>query len=104
MSMLLAHVSQPLAYAEALLGQLSSLSRSVDDATLLGDFVQGAARLSGCELAQLYLLDATGLASKSTVSALTVGCNFVRACLAIITMNSCCSFRYARIVWYALMR
>ncbi|MBC3363628.1 sigma 54-interacting transcriptional regulator [Pseudomonas sp. SWRI154] len=58
--MLLAHVSQPLAYAEALLGQLSNLSRSVDDATLLGDFVQGAARLSGCELAQLYLLDATG--------------------------------------------
>lgn len=54
----LSHLPEPLVYAEALLAQFSSLSQSADDATLLGDFIRGAARLSGCELAQLYLLDA----------------------------------------------
>ncbi|MHC8303374.1 sigma-54 interaction domain-containing protein [Pseudomonas sp. PB3P13] len=52
-------VPQPLVYAEALLAQFSSLSRAADGAALLGDFVRGVASLSGCELTQLYLLDAT---------------------------------------------
>lgn len=52
-------VSQPLVYAEALLAQFVSLSRSADGAALLGDFVRGVTELSGCELTQLYLLDAT---------------------------------------------
>ncbi|MDO7896643.1 sigma-54 interaction domain-containing protein [Pseudomonas citrulli] len=52
-------VPQPLAYAQALLMQFSSLSRLEDGPALVGSFIQGAARLSGCELVQLYLLDAT---------------------------------------------
>ena len=52
-------VPQPLLYAEALLAQFASLSRAADGAALLGDFVRGLAGLSGCELTQLYLLDAT---------------------------------------------
>ncbi|TBU76591.1 sigma-54-dependent Fis family transcriptional regulator [Pseudomonas daroniae] len=52
-------VPQPLAYAEALLAQFASLSRAADGAGLVGDFVRGLTELSGCELAQLYLLDAT---------------------------------------------
>ncbi|MFL7963429.1 sigma-54 interaction domain-containing protein [Pseudomonas kielensis] len=53
-------LSQPLDYAEALLAQLFSLSRLADGAVLVGHFIQGVARLSGCELVQLYVLDATG--------------------------------------------
>ncbi|MCW1244724.1 sigma 54-interacting transcriptional regulator [Pseudomonas sp. SAICEU22] len=53
------HVPEPLAYAQALLAQFSSLSQTADDATLLGDFTRGTARLSGCELVQLYLSDAS---------------------------------------------
>ncbi|RON66383.1 sigma-54-dependent Fis family transcriptional regulator [Pseudomonas fluorescens] len=52
-------VPQPLVYAEALLAQFASLSRAADGAALLGEFVRGLAELSGCELTQLYLLDAT---------------------------------------------
>ncbi|PNY78761.1 sigma-54 interaction domain-containing protein [Pseudomonas fluorescens] len=52
-------VPQPLAYAEALLAQFASLSRASDGAALLGAFVRGLTELSGCELAQVYLLDAT---------------------------------------------
>ncbi|RON08111.1 sigma-54-dependent Fis family transcriptional regulator [Pseudomonas brassicacearum] len=52
-------VPQPLKYAEALLAQFASLSRAADGAALLGDFVRAVAELSGCELSQLYLLDAT---------------------------------------------
>lgn len=52
-------VPQPLLYAEALLAKFSSLSRQKDAAALLGGFVQGLADLSSCELAQIYLLDAT---------------------------------------------
>ena len=52
-------VPQPLIYAEALLAQFASLSRAADGGALLGDFVRGVAGLSGCELSQLYLLDAT---------------------------------------------
>lgn len=50
---------QPLAYAEALLEQFARLARAGDDAQLLGGLVLGLAELSGCELTQLYLLDAT---------------------------------------------
>lgn len=53
-------LSQPMEYAEALLAQFSNLSRLADGAELVGHFIQGVARLSGCELVQLYLLDATG--------------------------------------------
>ncbi|WP_296256094.1 MULTISPECIES: sigma-54 interaction domain-containing protein [unclassified Pseudomonas] len=52
-------VPQPLAYAEALMAQFASLSRATDGAALLGAFVRGLTELSGCELAQVYLLDAT---------------------------------------------
>ncbi|SFO01819.1 sigma-54 dependent transcriptional regulator [Pseudomonas sp. NFACC24-1] len=53
-------LSQPLDYAEALLAQFFSLSRLAEGAVLVGNFLQGVARLSGCELVQLYVLDATG--------------------------------------------
>lgn len=52
-------VPQPLVYAEALLDQFATLSRAMDGEALLGGFVRALAQLSGCELAQLYLLDAT---------------------------------------------
>lgn len=52
-------VPQPLTYAEALLAQFASLSRATDGAALLEAFVLGLAELSACELAQVYLLDAT---------------------------------------------
>jgi sigma-54-dependent transcriptional regulator len=52
-------VPQPLVYAETLLAQFASLSRAEDGAALLGEFLRGLAELSGCELAQLYLLDTT---------------------------------------------
>ncbi|OLU28722.1 sigma-54-dependent Fis family transcriptional regulator [Pseudomonas sp. PA15(2017)] len=54
-----AQVPQPLIYAERLLAQFASLSRASDVAALLGDFVRALTELSGCELAQVYLLDAT---------------------------------------------
>lgn len=59
MGALFEQISQPLTYAEALLAQFVSLSRVTDPARLLEEFTQGATQLSGCELAQLYLLDAT---------------------------------------------
>lgn len=52
-------VPQPLVYAEALLAQFAQLVRAPDSAALLGGLVRGLAELSGCELAQVYLLDAT---------------------------------------------
>jgi len=55
---MLKELAQPLIYAEALLTQFSCLSRAVDPAALIEDFVRGVARLSGCELVQLYLCDA----------------------------------------------
>ncbi|MEJ5057288.1 MULTISPECIES: sigma-54 interaction domain-containing protein [unclassified Pseudomonas] len=56
---MLTQVPQPLAYAEALLAQFAGLSQASDGAALLGEFVGGVARLSGCELTQLYLMDGT---------------------------------------------
>jgi sigma-54-dependent transcriptional regulator len=52
-------VPQPLAYAQALLEQFATLARAPDHAALLGAFALGLSELSGCELTQLYLLDAT---------------------------------------------
>lgn len=59
MAAIFEQISQPLAYAEALLAQFARLSQVTDAAALLGEFVKGVTQLSGCELAQLYLLDAT---------------------------------------------
>lgn len=53
------HVPKPLAYAQALLEQFASLSQAESVKVLLGDCVRSLAQLSGCELTQLYLLDAT---------------------------------------------
>ncbi len=52
-------VPEPLAYAQALLTQFAHLSQASDGSALLGAFAHGLADLSGCELAQVYLLDAT---------------------------------------------
>ncbi|MBB4866927.1 sigma-54-dependent transcriptional regulator [Pseudomonas nitritireducens] len=51
-------IPQPLNYAEALLDQYASLARAADAGSLLGQFVRAAGELAGCELVQLYLLDA----------------------------------------------
>ncbi len=59
MGAMLANLKQPLVYAEALVEQFSGLSRAADGDELLGDFLRGVTQLSGCELAQLYLLDPT---------------------------------------------
>ncbi|MBV6287996.1 sigma 54-interacting transcriptional regulator [Pseudomonas aegrilactucae] len=53
------HVPQPLHYAEALLTHFASLSRLGRELALQETFVRAVAELSGCELSQLYLLDAT---------------------------------------------
>ncbi|GGU83538.1 sigma-54-dependent Fis family transcriptional regulator [Pseudomonas laurentiana] len=52
-------VAQPLVYAEAVLARYASLSRMADEGALLAEFVRATAELSGCELSQVYLLDAT---------------------------------------------
>ncbi|MEG1039445.1 MAG: sigma 54-interacting transcriptional regulator [Pseudomonas sp.] len=52
-------IPQPLSYAEALLAQFVSLPQAPDGGALLRDFVCAVAGLSGCELSQVYLLDAT---------------------------------------------
>lgn len=57
--MMFSRVPEPLAYAKALLEKYVSLSQTTDDAALLGAFVNSLSELSGCELAQLYQLDAT---------------------------------------------
>jgi sigma-54-dependent transcriptional regulator len=59
MGAMLTQVPQPLMYAEALLTQFTELSRVADGAELVGDFLHAVAKLSSCELTQLYLLDAT---------------------------------------------
>ncbi len=55
---LFACIPQPLRYAEALLGHYARLARAGGAAALQDSLVQAAARLSTCELGQLYLLDA----------------------------------------------
>ncbi|WP_339407496.1 sigma-54 interaction domain-containing protein [Pseudomonas helleri] len=54
-----AHVSQPLAYAELLLEQFSCVARAGDAATAGSACVRALVALAGCELGQLYLLDAS---------------------------------------------
>ena len=54
-----AHVADPLAYAESLLQHFASVARAADGAAVAGLCARAAAQLSGCELSQLYLLDAT---------------------------------------------
>ncbi len=56
---LLGHISQPLAYAEQLLQQFTQLARLASAAQLPMALAEAAAQLSGCRLAQLYLLDST---------------------------------------------
>ena len=51
------HVSQPLAYAEALLAQFCDLSQATDSATVLGQSARAMAQLSGCELSQFYVIN-----------------------------------------------
>ena len=52
------HVEQPLAYAELLLQQFASVSQARECSALFGDCVQAMTQLSGCELSQVYVLDA----------------------------------------------
>ena len=54
-----AHVAQPLAYAELLLQQFACVARAGDAATAASVCVQAIVSLAGCELGQLYLLDAS---------------------------------------------
>ena len=54
-----AHVAQPLAYAELLLQQFACVARAGDAATAASACVQAIVSLAGCELGQLYLLDAS---------------------------------------------
>ena len=54
-----AHVSQPLAYAELLVQQFASVARAGDAATAASACVRALVALAGCELGQLYLLDAS---------------------------------------------
>lgn len=52
-------LAQPLRYAEALLEHFSRLAGLTDSHTLRQGLVEAASLLTGCELSQLYLLDAT---------------------------------------------
>ena len=54
-----AQVADPLAYAEALLKHFAGVAHCTDSASVLGQCARALAQLSGCELSQLYLLDAT---------------------------------------------
>lgn len=54
-----AHVVQPLAYAELLLEQFACVARAGDAATAGSACVRALVALAGCELGQLYLLDAS---------------------------------------------
>ncbi len=58
MSALLDHTPQPPGYAEQLLAAFGALAQAAEQGALLGAFARQACALSGCELAQVYLLDA----------------------------------------------
>lgn len=94
------HVPQPLRYAEALLTHFASLSRTGREPALQERFVQAVAELSGCELSQLYLLDATH--TSLSLAAEWLGGALQRvlppACRWITTASNCCSSRCARTV------
>lgn len=51
-------IPEPLGYAEQLLAAFEVLSQAVEYGALLSAFARQASALSGCELAQVYLLDA----------------------------------------------
>lgn len=55
----LAHLPEPLGYADALLGWFARLGLDSDETTLAGLLVSAAAQLSRCELSQLYRRDET---------------------------------------------
>jgi sigma-54-dependent transcriptional regulator len=57
--MMFTGVPEPLRYAQSLLAQFARLAKAADGAALQGDFMRASAELSGCEISQLYLLDAT---------------------------------------------
>lgn len=52
-----ARIPQPLMYAERLLAAFAVLSEPAEQGCLLSAFASQASQLSGCELAQVYLLD-----------------------------------------------
>ncbi|GFM79998.1 sigma-54-dependent Fis family transcriptional regulator [Pseudomonas cichorii] len=52
-------IEEPLGYAQELCIQYTSISQISDSEMLLQGFALAASELSGCELARLYLLDAT---------------------------------------------
>ncbi|TLX54801.1 sigma-54-dependent Fis family transcriptional regulator [Stutzerimonas nosocomialis] len=52
-------VPQPLRYAQSLLEHFAGLARAASADTLLAGLAEAAARLTGCDLSQLYLLDET---------------------------------------------
>lgn len=51
-------IPEPLAYAQQFCAQYARLAQASDTQTVANELVAGASRLSGCELAQLYLVDA----------------------------------------------
>ena len=59
MAQMFAHVAQPLDYAELLLQQFACVARAGDAATAASACVRARSALAGCELGQLYLLDAS---------------------------------------------
>lgn len=52
-------LADPLAYAESLLQHFASVARCTRSVSVVDQCVRAVAQLSGCELSQLYLLDAT---------------------------------------------
>ncbi|MGB3125294.1 MAG: sigma 54-interacting transcriptional regulator [Pseudomonas sp.] len=56
-SPLFIHLPEPLEYADSLLNHFIRMGREDDETLLAGLCVAGAAKLSRCELSQLYLLD-----------------------------------------------
>ncbi len=51
-------VQQPLCYAEALVQRFTQLSQALNRDAVLSTLVAATSELTGCELSQLYLLDA----------------------------------------------
>jgi sigma-54-dependent transcriptional regulator len=70
--LMFSQVPQPLHYAEALLQRFAALARLSNRAALLDAFAESGAKLSDCELSQLYLLDETH--TRLTLCAEWYGC------------------------------
>src|SRR5690606_37209707 len=58
-SLMFTSVPDPLCYSQDLLAQFNQLSKALNGAQLSGAFAGASASLTGCEIGQLYLLDAT---------------------------------------------